>query len=151
MKNKIETINTQVCKELRVTIENHLKSLENDLGVKFDLGNASYDDDTVKFGFKVSLATAKNKDEKTLLQDIEFRKQFDQIQLDTTKVVSIGRLKATLIGKRLKAKKPYIIKDLDTSKQYVLTEEDCEKYFGVNNNQTKGLQMKKSTDHFNSV
>jgi hypothetical protein len=74
--------------------------------------------------------------------------KFNLIQL---KIVSIGRLKATLIGKRLKAKKPYIIKDLDTSKQYVLTEEDCEKYFGVNNNQTKGLQMKKSTDHFNSV
>jgi hypothetical protein len=55
------------------------------------------------------------------------------------------------LEKGLKAKKPYIIKDLDTSKQYVLTEEDCEKYFGVNNNQTKGLQMKKSTDHFNSV
>jgi|TARA_R110000868_G_scaffold368343_1_gene631444 hypothetical protein len=131
--NKIKTINPQVCKELRVTIENQLRSLEKDLGIKFALGNASFDDDTIKFGFKVSLATAKNKDEKTLLQDIEFRKQFDQIQLDTTKIVSVGRMKATLIGKRLKAKKPYIIKDLDTSKQYVLTEEACEKYFGISN------------------
>ena len=135
--SKIKTINRQVCKELRVTIENHLKSLENDLNVKFDLGNASFDDDTVKFGFKVSLADAKDPDEKTLLQDIEFRKRFDQTQLDTTKTVSIGRLTAMLIGKRSKAKKPYIIKDLDTSKQYVITEEDCEKYFGFNNKQSK--------------
>ena len=134
---KITSINRQVCKELRVTIENHLKSLEKELGVNFDLGNASFDDDTVKFGFRVSLATAKNPDEKTLLQDIEFRKRFDQTQLDTTKTVSIGRLTAMLIGKRSKAKKPYIIKDLDTSKQYVITEEDCEKYFGFSGHQTK--------------
>lgn len=136
MTNKIKTINPQVCKELRVIIDKKLNSLEKEYGIKFHVGNASYDDDSIKFSFKVTLENAKNEFEKSLERNLQYRNQFEnEIKLDPNKIVNFGKFKATLVGYKPKARtKPYIIKNVESEDKYVISNECCEKHFGISNN-----------------
>lgn len=135
MTQKLKKIDKEICQDLRRQISNRLISLQNELGINIDIGNASYDNETVKFSFKVSLENAKSEDEKYLERDLQFRNRFDsEIKLDPNKIVNFGKFKATLVGFKPKArKKPYIIQNVNSDDKYVISTESCEKHFGIKN------------------
>ena len=84
-------------KELPLILEKH--------GLKLDLGNGTFDDDSVKFAFKIKLENAKRDIEKALASDIKLRKDFHQIELDTTKIYeSKNGEKYSLIGYKRKSR-----------------------------------------------
>ena len=73
-KYNIETINPQSINDIRQIIKDSLNVILEDNGLVLDFGNATYDDDSVKFtNFKVRLANADTEMMKMLKQENEFR------------------------------------------------------------------------------
>ena len=126
MKMNKETIR-MLREELKVILEEPLKNH----GMKFDLGNASYDDDSVKFQFVVAFENALTKEQKALQYEIEYRQTSHCISLDPNKIAKINGKNFTLWGFKPRArKKPFIIMCLDTNERHICSEEVAEKFFG---------------------
>jgi len=112
-------------KELPLILEKH--------GLKLDLGNGTFDDDSVKFAFKIKLENAKRDIEKALASDIKLSKDFHQTELDITKIYeSKNGEKYSLIGYKRKSRKlPYVILNLTNNKEYLLSTDEVERHFGI--------------------
>ena len=73
-KYNIETINKQTISQIRQLVEDSLSVILEDNNLRMELGNASYDNDSVKFtGFRISLANALTPEEKALKQELGTR------------------------------------------------------------------------------
>jgi len=123
---------------VRAIIDNELPALLEKHGLKFTMGNGSFDSDSVKFNeFRISLANAKTQEEKALDQELEWRNgcyagEHAPKKIDKTKIAKIDGKDYALYGYRPRAKKmPWIILDLQSEQQRLCTDVVAEKYWGV--------------------
>ena len=144
--NKIQNIDRQVTKELRETINKQLLPLEKELGVTFDLGNARYSGDDVKFGFVVALENALSKTEKDLQEHLTFRREVGWlVSLNQDKIGDLDNMKVSLVGYKPRAtKRPFVVQNLKNGSEYVIKDELAEKLFGDN---TIGKPLREESDN----
>ena len=143
--NKLQSINGQVTKELREIINKQLLPLEADLGVTFDLGNARYSEDSVKFGFVVALEDALSKTEKALQEHLTFRREVGWlVSFDQDKIADLDNMKVSLVGYKPRAtKRPFVVQNLKNGSEYVINDKLAEKLFGDN---TIGKPLREDKD-----
>ena len=131
-KYNIETINKQTISQIRQLVEDSLSVILEDNNLRMELGNASYDNDSVKFtGFRISLANALTQEEKALKNELEWRRAFEPVvTLDDSIVGSDKGQQFKLVGfKPRSRKKPFIIEDIKTGGRYVCPESMAERMF----------------------
>jgi len=126
---------------VREILENELPAILEKHGLKFEMGNGSFDSDSVKFNnFRIALANAKSQEEKELDRELAWREEAVHIgygdnapkKLDKTKIATINGDKFALYGFRPKAKKqPWIILNLKTKSQHICDDKVAEKFWGV--------------------
>lgn len=126
-------MNRKNAKKIRVFLKKELPSILDKYGMTFELGNATFDSDSIKFnGFRLSINGALSQQEKALKSELDFRKDYGVGELDQTKIARLDGMKVSLIGFKPRARKhPFIVQDLDTSKEYVIAEDTAERIFGV--------------------
>ena len=132
--SKIKEMDLATAKHIRQVLDKELPKFLNEYGLSFELGNASYDDDSIKFnGFRLSVEGGLSITEKALKRELEGREQYDFLMsLDQTKIANMNSMKVKLVGFKPKArKKPFIVQDQDTSQEYIISEKNCEKLFGI--------------------
>jgi len=131
-KYNIETINKQTISQIRQLVEDSLSVILEDNNLRMELGNASYDNDSVKFtGFRISLANALTQEEKALKNELEYRRAFEpRVTLDDSIVGTDKGQQFKLVGfKPRSTKKPFIIEDIKTGGRYVCPESMAERMF----------------------
>lgn len=131
-KYNIETINKQTISQIRQLVEDSLSVILEDNNLRMELGNASYDNDSVKFtGFRISLANALTQEEKALKNELEYRRAFEpRVTLDDSIVGTDRGQQFKLVGfKPRSTKKPFIIEDIKTGGRYVCPESMAERMF----------------------
>tara|TARA_R110002110_G_scaffold86383_1_gene225455 strand:+ start:318 stop:755 length:438 start_codon:yes stop_codon:yes gene_type:complete len=131
--NKITTMDRKNAGNIRKILETELEPILKQHGLSFDLGNASYDDDSVKFnGFRISIEGGLSVQEKALEREIADRRNYEfMVELDPTKVTKSFGMKVSLVGFKPRARKrPFVIRDLETAKEYIISTEQAEKLFG---------------------
>ena len=129
---KIETMSKGNIQKIRSMIEDSLFVIMEDHGLKFELGNGSYDSDSVKFnGFRISLVDSLNPEEKALQGQIDFRRKYDGlVTLDDSIIAEDRGQQFKLVGFKPRArKKPFIIEDIKTGGRYVCPESMAERLF----------------------
>ena len=128
-KYNITEINPQSIKQVRQMIKDSLSVIMEENNLKFELGNATYDEDSFKFtGFRISLADAddqKLKDLKNYLKYSEHDFDLDKILIDNKSNRYPNGLvdRYKLVGFKPRShKKPFMIENLDTHQNYVCDE-----------------------------
>ena len=123
----------EVATNIRFILNRELPLILAKHGLKLDLGNGSFDDDSVKFAFKIKLENAKRDIEKALASDIKFRKDYEQIELDITKIHQARNgKKYSLVGYKSKSRKlPYVVLNLTDGKEYLISTDEVERHFGI--------------------
>lgn len=137
----IQKIGKKEAKLIREELEEILTEPLKNHGLKFELGNAGYDGDSVKFNdFRISLLDALTKDEKLLKQELDWRNQSSySLSLDGEKIFNQGSKSYKLCGFRPRAsKRPFIIIDLNSEQEYVISEKEAERMFGIEGSKDKG-------------
>ncbi len=121
---KITEMNRTNAKLVREILNEKLPSILQEYGLSFELGNARFDDDGVKFtGFKLSVKGALSESEKALKYELESRDSMEWKMLDQNKIARLDGMDIALVGFKPRAtKKPFIIRDLNTNKEYVIGE-----------------------------
>ena len=128
----ITEINPKTIREIRQLISDSLAVILEDNNLRMDLGNGSYDDDSVKFnGFRISLSNALSPEEKALKGQIDFRRSYDGlVTLDDSIIAEETGQQLKLVGFKPRArKKPFIIEDIKTGGRYVCPESMAERLF----------------------
>ena len=128
----ITEINPKTIREIRQLISDSLAVILEDNNLRMDLGNGSYDDDSVKFnGFRISLSNALSPEEKALKGQINFRRKYDGlVTLDDSIIAEDKGQQFKLVGYKPRAsKKPFIIEDIKTGGRYVCSESMAERLF----------------------
>ena len=131
-KYNIETINKQTISQIRQLVEDSLSVILEDNNLRMELGNASYDNDSVKFtGFRISLASALTPEEKALKNELEWRRMVESsVTLDDSIIGTDRGQQFKLVGFKPRArKKPFIIEDIKTGGRYVCPESMAERMF----------------------
>ena len=132
-KYNITEINPKTIKQIRQMIKDSLSVIMEDNNLRFELGNATYDDDSFKFtGFRISLADALTPEQKTLKQIIDMRRKADWLKtIDDTKIGYDRSVSYKLVGYKSRArKKPWIIEGVENGQQYVASDSLVERMFG---------------------
>ena len=132
-KYNITEINPKTIKQVRQMIKDSLSVIMEDNNLRFELGNATYDDDSFKFtGLRISLADALTPEQKDLKQIIAMRKKDDWYKtLDDTKIGWDRSVAYKLVGYKSRArKKPWIIEGVENGQQYVASDSIVERMFG---------------------
>lgn len=126
---------------LREELEVILKEPLKNLGFRFELGNARYDDDSVKFtGFRISCLDALNEEQKALATELKWRdSQSWVLSLDIEKVATINRKQFKLYGhKPRRRKNPFLIQNIDNGNIHMCSEDIAEKFFGIEGSKELG-------------
>ena len=128
---KITEMNRTNAKLVREILNEKLPSILQEYGLSFELGNARFDDDGVKFtGFKLSVKGALSESEKALRDELQTRDSMEWKMLDQNKIARLDGMDIALVGFKPRAtKKPFIIRDLNTNKEYVIGESLAERLF----------------------
>ena len=118
-------IDKSAAKKIREILNNELPDLLAPYGLKFELGNGRYDDDSVKFtGFRLSVEGALSPTAKALQEEMEDRVNLNSngviaVELDVDKIVDYKGDKYTLIGYKPRSRKyPFILKNLSNDTDY---------------------------------
>lgn len=137
--NEMNRTNVQMVRKI---LEKNLPSILKDYGLSFELGNARYDEDGVKFtGFKISVKGALSETEKALKEELSFRKDYG-VQLDENKIAKLDGMDISLVGFKPRARKnPFIIQDLKTSKEYIIGISLAERLFRKEETQKEKLDV----------
>ena len=120
-------------KSLRSLIETTLTDTLKEKGFRFELGNASYDSDSVKFtGFRISFADALTQEQKALQQMLTMRRQASwEKTLDGNKIGYDRGVGYLLVGYKPRArKKPWLIENVEDGGTYVAPDSMVERMFG---------------------
>ena len=119
-KYNITEINPKSIKEIRQIIRDSLNVIFEDNNLVLDFGNATYDDDSVKFtNFKVRLATAYDPKLKYLKNYLKYSEH----DFDLDKILIDRNDQYKLVGfKPRSSKRPFIIENINTNKTYVCDE-----------------------------
>jgi len=130
---KIETMNKANAQLVRAILENDLAPILSEYGLKLELGNAGYDDESVKFnGFRISLDTALSKHGAALAQELALREKMNHQLLDKNKIHKQGKHAFILSGyKPRSTKKPFVVDCLQGHGEYVITNDTAMKWFGA--------------------
>ena len=128
---KVKKMDRTTIRHIREILEDNLPSIMEENNLKFDLGNGSYDDDSVKFQFRISLSHALPPEEKALKQVLDFRRTFKTaVTLDDSIIAEDRGQQFKLVGYKPRArKKPFIIEDIKTGGRYVCPESMAERLF----------------------
>ena len=132
-KYNITEINPKTIKQVRQMIKDSLSVIMEDNNLRFELGNATYDEDSFKFtGFRISLADALTPEQKDLKEIIAMRKKADFYKtLDDTKIGWDRSVASKLVGYKSRArKKPWVIQGVENGQQYVASDSIVERMFG---------------------
>jgi len=126
----ITEMNRANAKLVREILNDKLPSILNEHGLSFELGNARFDEDSVRFvGFRLSVKDALSETEKALREELNFRNSYG-VELDQNKIAKLDGMDISLVGFKPRArKKPFVIQDLNSDNQYVIGEELAEKLF----------------------
>ena len=131
-KYNITEINPQTIREVRQMIKDSLSVIMEDNNLKFELGNATYDEDSFKFtGFRISLADALSPEQKALEQMLkEWNTNPMYKTIDATKIGTDRGLSYKLVGYKPRARvKPWIIQDIRTGSTYKAPDHLIERMF----------------------
>ena len=129
---KVKKMDRTTISHIRQILEDNLPSIMEENNLKFELGNATYDDDSVKFnGFRISLSHALPPEEKALKQQLNFRNAYDHVvTLDESIIAEETGQHLKLVGFKPRAsKKPFIIEDIKTGSRYICSESMAERLF----------------------
>ena len=126
----ITEMNRANAKLVREILNDKLPSILNEHGLSFELGNARFDEDGVRFtGFRLSVKGALSETEKALREELNFRNSYG-VELDQNKIAKLDGMDISLVGFKPRArKKPFVIQDLNSDNQYVIGESLAEKLF----------------------
>tara|TARA_R110002126_G_scaffold134971_1_gene279103 strand:+ start:200 stop:634 length:435 start_codon:yes stop_codon:yes gene_type:complete len=129
--NNINKINPDSIKEIRTMIQDSLNNIMKDNGLVLDFGNATYDEDSVKFtNFKVRLANADNEMMKFLKQENQYRIMHDEKPFDLEKEGTMNGQQYTLVGYNRRARKmPYIVKRVIGGGEFKIAEHTAIRMF----------------------
>ena len=120
----ITQMDRNAAREIREILTNELPDLLAPYGLKFELGGARYDDDSVKFtGFRLMIEGALSPTVKALQEELESRATDEwgmgAIELDADKIADYRGDKYTLAGYKPRNRKyPFIMKNLSNGKNY---------------------------------
>ena len=129
----ITEINPKTIKQVRQMINDSLSVIMEDNNLRFELGNATYDDDSFKFtGFRISLADALTPEQKALQQMLIVRRQASwEKTLDGNKIGYDRGVGYLLVGYKPRArKKPWLIENVEDGGTYVAPDSMVERMFG---------------------
>ncbi len=129
----ITEMNRANAKLVREILTDKLPSILNEHGLSFELGNARFDEDGVRFtGFRLSVKGALSETEKALRDELDSRNIYEssKVELDPNKIAKLDGKDFSLVGFKPRArKKPFVIQDLNSDDQYVIGEALAEKLF----------------------
>lgn len=112
------------CIEIRAILETTLTKELKDQGFTFQLGNASYDEDSVKFnGFRITFDDADTQEMKELKRYNDFLVATDRPSFDINKIGTQGTTQYKLVGFKPRAtKQPFIVEKLGHKGRFVISE-----------------------------
>jgi len=126
---KITQINREVCKQLRVDMNEVIRSKLEEYGLEGEFLNGSFDDELVTFKVDIKLAGAMDKRDKKLSDSLTWYAQYiaEELGVDKEEILNkeyrMGVTRYKLIGYNSKAKTyPLIMQDIKTGKKYKFAE-----------------------------
>tara|TARA_R110002012_G_scaffold28758_1_gene89931 strand:- start:19260 stop:19664 length:405 start_codon:yes stop_codon:yes gene_type:complete len=131
IKYDIKEINPTTINEIREIIKNSLNVIMEDNGLVLDFGNATYDEDSVKFtNFKVRLASADTETMKFLKLENNHRVLQGEKPFDLEKEGTMNGRQYTLVGYNHRARKmPYIVKRVISGDEFKIAEHTAIRMF----------------------
>ena len=114
---EITAMDRDGAKIVREILRSQLTPVLEKHGLTLDIGNATFDGDSVTFTkLRIAVTGALSETEKALAV------YADRYGLDTTRIADVDDMQVSLVGYKVRARKrPFIIQDLQTSRQYVIT------------------------------
>jgi len=126
---KITQINREVCKQLRVDMNEVIRSKLEEYGLEGEFLNGSFDDELVTFKVDIKIAGAMDKRDKKLSDSLTWYAKYiaEELGVDKDEILNkeyrIGVTRYKLIGYNSKAKTyPLIMQDIKTGKKYKFEE-----------------------------
>ena len=126
---RITEINRDVCKQLRVDMNEAIKAKLEEYGLEGEFLNGSFDDELVTFKVDIKIAGAMDKRDKKLSDSLTWYAKYIAEELGVNKddilnkEYRMGVTRYKLIGYNSKAKTyPLIMQDIKTGKKYKFEE-----------------------------
>ena len=126
---KITEINRDVCKQLRIDMNEAIKAKLEEYGLEGEFLNGSFDDELVTFKVDIKIAGAMDKRDKKLSDSLTWYAQYiaEELGVDKDDILNkeyrMGVTRYKLIGYNSKAKAyPIIMQDIKTGKKYKFAE-----------------------------
>ena len=126
---KITEINREVCKQLRIDMNEAIKAKLEEYGLEGEFLNGSFDDELVTFKVDIKIAGAMDKRDKKLSDSLTWYAQYiaEELGVDKEEILNkeyrMGVTRYKLIGYNSKAKAyPIIMQDIKTGKKYKFEE-----------------------------
>jgi len=126
---KITQINREVCKQLRVDMNEVIRSKLEEYGLEGEFLNGSFDDELVTFKVDIKIAGAMDKRDKKLSDSLTWYAKYiaEELGVDKEEILNkeyrMGVTRYKLIGYNSKAKAyPIIMQDIKTGKKYKFAE-----------------------------
>ena len=122
---KITQINKEVCRQLRVDMNEAIRSKLEEYGLEGEFLNGSFDDELVTFKVDIKIAGAMDKRDKQLSSSLTWYAKYiaEELGVDKDDILNkeyrMGVTRYKLIGYNSKAKSyPLIMQDTKTGKKY---------------------------------
>ena len=126
---RITEINREVCKQLRVDMNEAIRSKLEEYGLEGEFLNGSFDNELVTFKVDIKIAGAMDKRDKKLSDSLTWYAKYiaEELGVDKNDILNkeyrIGVTRYKLIGYNSKAKTyPLIMQDIKTGKKYKFEE-----------------------------
>ena len=126
---KITQINKEVCRQLRVDMNEVIKAKLEEYGLEGEFLNGSFDDELVTFKVDIKVAGSMNKHDKKLSDSLTWYAKYiaEELGVDKDDILNkeyrVGVTRYKLIGYNSKAKTyPLIMQDTKTGKKYKFEE-----------------------------
>ena len=126
---KITQMSRDVCKQLRVDMNEAIRSKLEEYGLEGEFLNGSFDDELVTFKVDIKIAGAMDKRDKKLSDSLTWYAKYiaEELGVDKNDILNkeyrMGVTRYKLIGYNSKAKAyPIIMQDIKTGKKYKFEE-----------------------------
>jgi len=126
---RITEINREVCKQLRVDMNEAIKAKLEEYGLEGEFLNGSFDNELVTFKVDIKIAGAMDKRDKKLSDSLTWYAKYiaEELGVDKNDILNkeyrMGVTRYKLIGYNSKAKAyPIIMQDIKTGKKYKFEE-----------------------------